>query len=161
MLKDRIRQSVITNIGFKPTSGQEKAADLLADFIVNPGGNHCILLKGYAGTGKTSLIAALVKTISVYKIPFVLMAPTGRAAKVLSSYCGFPAYTIHKKIYRQKSVKDGISRFVLDHNTLNNAFFFVDEASMISDFSKEDNIFGSGRLLDDMIEFVNQGKNCK
>ena len=161
MLKNRLKDIIITNIGFKPTPGQENAADLLSEFVSKPGNNECFLLKGYAGTGKTSLIASYVKTLSSFKIPFVLLAPTGRAAKVLSSYCGFPAYTIHKWIYRQKGMKDGVGKFDLNINLLKNAIFIVDEASMLSNSSFEDSIFGTGKLLNDLIEFINRGTNCR
>lgn len=161
MLRDRLKDIIVSNIGFKPTSGQENAIELLAEFVTQPNGNQCFLLKGYAGTGKTSLIASFVKTLSTFKIPYVLLAPTGRAAKVLSSYCGFPAYTIHKWIYRQKGMKDGVGKFDLNINLLKNAIFIVDEASMLSNSSYDDSIFGSGRLLNDLIEFVGRGTGCR
>ncbi len=161
MLRNRIKDIIVSNIGFKPTLGQEVAIDLLAQFVTNPNGNECFLLKGYAGTGKTSLIASFVKTLATFKVPYVLLAPTGRAAKVLSSYCGFPAYTIHKWIYRQKGMKDGEGRFDLNINMLKNAIFIVDEASMLSNSSYDDSIFGSGKLLNDLIDFVNRGVACR
>jgi len=132
MLSNRLKDIIVSNIGFKPTPGQEEAANLLSQFVTQPNSSQCFLLKGYAGTGKTSLIASFVKTLSTFKIPYVLLAPTGRAAKVLSSYCGFPAYTIHKWIYRQKGMKDGVGKFDLNINLLKNAIFIVDEASMLS-----------------------------
>lgn len=161
MLKDRLKDIIISNIGFKPTPGQEKAIEHLSQFVTKPTNNQCFLLKGYAGTGKTSLIGSFVKTLSTFKIPIVLLAPTGRAAKVLSSYCGFPSYTIHKCIYRQKGMKDGVGKFDLNINLLKNAIFIVDEASMLSNSSYEDSIFGSGKLLNDLIEFVNRGAGCR
>jgi exodeoxyribonuclease V len=161
MLKDRLKEIIISNIGFKPTAGQEIAAELLSQFVSQPSSNQCFLLKGYAGTGKTSLIASFVKTLSTFKVPYVLLAPTGRAAKVLSSYCGFPAFTIHKWIYRQKGMKDGVGKFDLNINLLKNAIFVVDEASMLSNSSYDDSIFGSGKLLNDLIEFVNRGVGCR
>jgi exodeoxyribonuclease-5 len=161
MLSNRLKDIIVSNIGFKPTAGQEDAADLLSQFVAQPNSDQCFLLKGYAGTGKTSLIASFVKTLSTFKIPYVLLAPTGRAAKVLSSYCGFPAFTIHKWIYRQKGMKDGVGKFDLNINQLKNAIFIVDEASMLSNSSYEDSIFGSGKLLNDLIEFVNRGVGCR
>lgn len=161
MLRNRIKDIIVSNIGFKPTSGQEVAIDLLSQFVTNTNSNECFLLKGYAGTGKTSLIASFVKTLSTFKVPYVLLAPTGRAAKVLSSYCGFPAYTIHKWIYRQKGMKDGEGRFDLNINMLKNAIFIVDEASMLSNSSFDDSIFGTGKLLNDLIDFVNRGVACR
>ncbi|MHC1705189.1 MAG: ATP-dependent RecD-like DNA helicase [Tenuifilaceae bacterium] len=161
MIKNRLKELIVSNIGFKPTAGQEEAVSLLSEFVANPRTDQCFLLKGYAGTGKTSLIASFVKTLSAFKIPFVLLAPTGRAAKVLSSYCGLPAYTIHKKIYRQKSMKDGVGKFDLDINLLKNGIFIVDEASMLSNSSFEDSIFGSGKLLNDLVDFVKKGAGCR
>jgi len=119
------------------------------------------LIKGYAGTGKTTMINVLTQVLSVLKIRSVLMAPTGRAAKVMSGYSGKPAFTIHKSIYRQKSSSDGMGKFVLDKNFNKNTCFIVDEASMIPDSIGENSVFGSGRLLDDLLEYVYSGKNCR
>ena len=115
------------------------------------------LLCGYAGTGKTSLVAALVKTMEQLERRTVLLAPTGRAAKVFSSYSGKPAYTIHKWIYRQKSILNG-SSFTLMENRAQNTLFIVDEASMIANEGATN--FGSGALLDDLVEFVYSGRGC-
>ncbi len=103
----------------------------------------------------------MVNSFKKLKIKSVLLAPTGRAAKVLSAYSKKSAFTIHKKIYRQKSSKDGFGVFVLDANLHSNTFFIVDEASMISNNSGESSVFGSGRLLDDLIQYVYNNKNCK
>jgi exodeoxyribonuclease-5 len=119
------------------------------------------LLTGYAGTGKTSVISSVVKTLDLLRMKSVLLAPTGRAAKVLGSYAGRQAFTIHKKIYRQKSSKDGMGNFILDLNKHRDTYFIVDEASMISNSTAEISIFGSGRLLDDLIEYVYSGTSCK
>jgi exodeoxyribonuclease-5 len=119
------------------------------------------LMTGYAGTGKTSVISSVVKTLDLLRMRSVLMAPTGRAAKVLSSYSGRQAFTIHKKIYRQKSSKDGIASFSLDRNLHRDTFFIVDEASMVSNTSGDAALFGSGRVLDDLIEYVYSGIDCK
>jgi exodeoxyribonuclease-5 len=118
-------------------------------------------MTGYAGTGKTSVISSIVKTLDMLRIRSVLLAPTGRAAKVLASYSGRQAFTIHKKIYRQKSSKDGVGNFSLDRNLHKDTFFIVDEASMVSNSSGDSSLFGSGRLLDDLIEFVYSGAECK
>jgi len=120
-----------------------------------------MLVKGYAGTGKTSLISAFVRTLNDLKIRPALMAPTGRAAKVLSAYSGEQAFTIHRKIYRQKSSADGFGAFVLNFNTCSNTFFVVDEASMISRYSADRNLFGTGNLLDDLLTFVYNDRNCQ
>ena len=161
MLKKHIKEQICLNLGFVPTAGQKSLAGKLADFITQGEEDALFLLKGYAGTGKTSMLNALVKTLDAFKFQTILLAPTGRAAKVLASYTGKSAYTIHKKIYRQKSSTDGFGRFVLDKNLMKNCFFIVDEASMISNSSVEGSVFGSGQLLDDLYEFVYTGQNCK
>ncbi len=161
MLKKHIQDQLLQNFGFSPTEGQEILTGKLASFISDNSGDTIFLLKGYAGTGKTSMLNALVKTLTTFKFQTVLMAPTGRAAKVLANYTGKNAYTIHKRIYRQQSSSDGMGRFVLDKNLMKNCFFIVDEASMISNSSPEGSVFGTGRLLDDLYEFVYTGSNCK
>jgi len=118
-------------------------------------------MTGYAGTGKTSVISSIVKTLDSLRMRSVLLAPTGRAAKVLSSYSGNQAFTIHKKIYRQRSSKDGLGTFSLDRNLHKDTFFIVDESSMVSNSSGESSLFGSGRVLDDLIEYVYSGIDCK
>ena len=125
--------------------------------MMSPEPEKIFLLKGYAGTGKTSVISALVRALNGLKQKSVLLAPTGRAAKVISGYSGFPAFTIHKKIYRQKSISE--FRFQLSDNLHTDTLFIVDEASMISN-TGTDSEFGSGRLLDDLIEFVYSGDGC-
>lgn len=161
MLKNKIQSEIQSHLNFTPTLGQMVAMESLAIFAVNPKPNSCILLKGYAGTGKTSIIAGYVKTLDKFKIKFQLLAPTGRAAKVLSEYSGTLSHTIHKCIYRQKSVNEGVGKFVLNFNKLTDAIFIVDEASMLSNTSFEDSTFGSGKLLADLVEFVKQGNNCR
>jgi exodeoxyribonuclease-5 len=118
-------------------------------------------MTGYAGTGKTSIISSVVKTLDLLRMRAVLLAPTGRAAKVLASYSGRQAFTVHKKIYRQKSSKDGLGSFSLDRNLHKDTFFIVDEASMVSNSSGDSSLFGSGKLLDDLIEYVYSGTDCK
>ena len=141
------------------TSQQDKLIDSLSAFIVS-GREHIFLLKGFAGTGKTSVISALIRAMDELKQPVVLMAPTGRAAKVLSSYSGKNAFTIHKKIYRQKSGGELYGVFNLNVNLHKHTLFIVDEASMISNSGSESN-FGSGRLLDDLMEYVYGGDGCR
>ena len=145
---------------YKPTEGQKLLIDRLSEFVVSNKDDEIFLIKGYAGTGKTTIVSVLVNVLDKLKLKTVLLAPTGRAAKVLTSYSGKNAYTIHKKIYRQKSSIDRLGKFSLDHNKDTNTIFIVDEASMISNFSYESNIFGSGRLLDDLIEYVYSCQNC-
>jgi exodeoxyribonuclease-5 len=161
VIKTHVIKEIVEHLGFAPTVGQLEAINVLADFTVQTNGDECMLLKGYAGTGKTTIIAAYVKALSKLGIKFQLLAPTGRAAKVLAEYSGNNAYTIHKIIYRQQSSSDGFGRFSLNFNKSKNTIFIVDEASMISNQSFEDNAFGSGKLLNDLIEYVRMGQGCK
>jgi len=160
MLTDHIKNIILEKLEFQPTIDQNNLIDGLSEFIMDNDSNSVLLIKGYAGTGKTTIISALVKAFKSLKIKSVLLAPTGRAAKVLSAFSKKAAYTIHKKIYKQKSSKDGFGVFVLDTNLHSNTFFIVDEASMISN-SGDNSIFGSGRLLDDLIKYVYNDKSCK
>ncbi len=130
------------------------------DFWLRMHHAEVMMVKGYAGTGKTTLMNSLVLTLSSMKQKSVLLAPTGRAAKVLGAYTKRPAWTIHKKIYRQKSGKDGLGEFVLDQNLHKNTYFIVDEASMIGDRSANQ-VFGSGDLLRDLLDFVEMGVQCR
>jgi exodeoxyribonuclease-5 len=149
------------NLGNIPTEDQSEALKKIAAYICDNNNDVIFLMTGYAGTGKTSVISSIVKTLDLLRIRSVLLAPTGRAAKVLASYAGRQAFTIHKKIYRQKSSKDGIGSFTLDRNLHKDTFFIVDEASMVSNSSVDSSLFGSGRVLDDLIEYVYSGTDCK
>jgi exodeoxyribonuclease-5 len=160
MLSDYIYSKLLSNLEFEPTAGQSHLLKLLSEFLLNPSPDHVFLIKGYAGTGKTTIVNALVHTLSEIKQKSVLLAPTGRAAKVLSGYSHNQAYTIHKKIYRQKSGKDGLGDFALDRNLHKSTFFLVDEASMIGDKIPDNNIFGSGDLLSDLLTYLHSGENC-
>ncbi len=148
------------NFAHNPTKEQEKAIFLLSDFLLSRERDEVFLLKGYAGTGKTSLLAALVRTLQQLDQRFMLLAPTGRAAKVLSSYAGAPAYTIHRKIYRQKSITD-MDVFQNDINLRQDTLFIVDEASMIANESHDRTVFGTGRLLDDLMHYVYSCEGCR
>ena len=148
------------NFDHKPTKEQEKAIFLLADFLLSRERDTVFLLKGYAGTGKTSLLAALVRTLGMLQQRVMLLAPTGRAAKVLSSYAGVPAYTIHRKIYRQKSITD-MDVFQNDVNLRQDTLFIVDEASMIANDAHDTTVFGTGRLLDDLMHYVYSCEGCR
>jgi exodeoxyribonuclease V len=161
MKKEILKSQLIKNIGYDLTVSQEVAADLLSNFFVQRNLNEIFLLRGYAGTGKTTIIAACIRALLVNGVKVVLLAPTGRAAKVLSSYSGYPSYTIHKWIYKQKSHVDGVGRFVLNKNISKNTVFIIDEASMLNNSSIDESNFGSGRLLDDLLTFVNDGDGCK
>lgn len=145
----------------KPTEGQNAAIKKIAGYLLNSGNRSAFILKGYAGTGKTTLISAIIKYIDSIDNQCILLAPTGRAAKVLSSYSGHPAYTIHRHIYRGFQ-KGGNVGFSLGYNKYENTLFIVDESSMISDSTPgTGSSFGSGRLLDDLIEYVYSGKDCR
>ncbi len=160
MIKNFLREQILQNFAFKPTLGQEEVIDSLCEFILTPSNDEVFVLRGFAGTGKTSLIGALVKTMEQLQRQCVLMAPTGRAAKVFSLYADHPAFTIHKRIYRQKSIdKDSI--FSLNYNMLANVLFIVDEASMIPNEGLSGTMYGTGRLLDDLIQFVYGGQGCR
>jgi len=162
MMRDIIiYNNLCKNLGNTPTEDQSEALKKIASYIIENNNDIIFLLSGYAGTGKTSIISSIVKTLDLLRMHSVLLAPTGRAAKVLASYAGKQAFTIHKKIYRQKSIKEGISSFVLDRNLSKGTFFIVDEASMISNSSNEASIFGTGKVLDDLIEYVYSGTDCK
>jgi len=161
VLKNQIAGLLRENLGYDPTRSQEELIELLSGFIVPGNEMDILLVNGYAGTGKTTLVRSLVKTLDIFKQKYILLAPTGRAAKVLSSYTGKPSYTVHKWIYRQKSATDGVGVFVLDRNLSGNSLFVVDEASMIANQEQEKKVFGSGKLLDDLIEYVYSKEGCK
>lgn len=157
MINKYLTSQIKSNFPFVPTEEQENSLEKISEFILSGDDRKVFVLCGYAGTGKTSLVAALVKTMVQLERKVVLLAPTGRAAKVFSSYSGMPAYTIHKRIYRQKSIMEG-SAFSLMDNRAVNTLFIVDEASMIANEGVSN--FGSGALLDDLVEFVYSGKGC-
>ena len=148
------------NFAHNPTKEQEKAIFLLSDFLLSRKRDTVFLLKGYAGTGKTSLLAALVRTMQQLEQRFMLLAPTGRAAKVLSSYADAPAFTIHRKIYRQKSITE-MDVFQNDVNLKQDTLFIIDEASMIANESGGSSMFGTGRLLDDLMHYVYSCDGCR
>lgn len=157
MLHQFISDKILSEFPFQPTNEQLQLINLLGEFVFSTEKDKVFLLKGFAGTGKTSVLSAMIKAMSVLQQKTILLAPTGRAAKVLSSYSGFSAFTIHKKIFRQKSVSE--YRFMLADNLSKNTIFIVDEASMISNSGTEA-LFGTGRLLDDLITYVYSGENC-
>lgn len=153
-----IRGLLEQNFGKIPTAQQRDVFALLETFLTSIKNDDCFILKGYAGTGKTTLISAIVKVLPKLKLKSVLLAPTGRAAKVISNYSGKKAFTIHKKIYRKKIAASPEMNFVLGDNIMENTLFIIDEASMISD-QVHDYIRQS--LLQDLISYVYNGKNCK
>lgn len=144
---------------FIPNSDQNSAIELLSNFIFNDESRSLFILKGYAGTGKTNLISALTKALPSIRWRSVLLAPTGRAAKVLSNYSQRQAHTIHKKIFRKAFSNDGIIRFSLSENLHSQTLFIVDEASMIGTDKADGKLFNS--LLENLFEYVYSGKNCK
>ncbi|MBN2746941.1 MAG: AAA family ATPase [Bacteroidales bacterium] len=152
-------QKIAANFGHQPTQGQQALIGHLDNYFSSES-NSIFLLRGYAGTGKTSMISALVRTLRYERIPVVLMAPTGRAAKVLSAYSGYRASTIHRRIYFALTDSNGNLVLKLQKNSLKNAVFLVDEASMIGNERSE---VGSGArvLLDDLLQFVFSGENCR
>ena len=146
---------------FELTTKQDIVLDQLSGFVFDNTPNALYLLKGFAGTGKTSIIGTLVSNLWETKKSAVLMAPTGRAAKVISNYSGKEAFTIHKKIYFPKKDKTGGVKFVLQPNKHRNTIFIVDEASMIPDTPADSKLFENGSLLDDLMQFVYSGHKCK
>ncbi|WP_053993020.1 ATP-dependent RecD-like DNA helicase [Mangrovimonas sp. TPBH4] len=146
---------------FEPTVKQNTVLIQLSEFIFDKSPNALYLLKGFAGTGKTSIIGTIVSNLWEAKKSAVLMAPTGRAAKVISNYSGKEAFTIHKKIYFPKKEKGGGVKFVLQPNKHRNTIFIVDEASMIPDTPGESKLMDNGSLLDDLMQYVYSGHQCK
>jgi len=144
-----------------PTPKQTLALQQLSSFLLSKERNRIFLLKGFAGTGKTTIIGTLVNNLWACKLKPVLMAPTGRAAKVMSNYSKTTAYTIHRKIYVPKKEQGGGMKFVLAPNKHRNTVFLVDEASMIPDSPSDSRAFENGSLLDDLMRFVHSGHNCK
>ena len=161
MLNTYISSQIYAKFSFETTNSQKKVVEMLSDYIASSDFSRIFVLNGYAGTGKTTLIAALVDVLSEVGIKSVLLAPTGRAAKVLTQYSGQTALTIHKRIYRERTNANYESKFSLDLNKERGAIFIVDEASMLSDSTGDGQIFGSGSLLNDLISYVRQGKECK
>ena len=157
MLSDFIIGRIRAELPFEPNAEKDGLLTALADFILSRDERKAFILRGYAGTGKTSVVSALVRAMEALKQPCILLAPTGRAAKVLSRYSGFPAYTIHKQIYRQNQL--GSEVFSLSDNLYSRTLFIIDESSMLSG-SRDNPTFGSGCLLDDLVRYVYNGKGC-
>ena len=160
MIQDELKHRILQTFGFLPTVEQEHAIDVFTQFMTDRSEQVVMILRGSAGTGKTTLAGAIVKALAALKQKLILLAPTGRAAKVFSLYAGHPAYTIHRRIYRQKTAGD-LSSFNLNNNLNRDTLFIIDEASMISNLGFGESAFGSGCLLDDLMEFVYQGQNCR
>jgi len=157
MLQNFIIDRIKAELPFEPNEEKAGLMDALGAFIVSRAPRKAFILRGYAGTGKTSVMAALVRALKKLNQPCILLAPTGRAAKVLSRYSGEPAFTIHKKIYRQNQL--GADAFSLSDNLHRNTLFIVDEASMLSG-NRDNPTFGSGCLLDDLVRYVYNDHGC-
>lgn len=151
----------INRFPFSPTRKQDELLIQLSKFVLDTNKKGLFLLKGYAGTGKTTIISTLVSNLWRVGMKSVLLAPTGRAAKVIGRYSKRPAFTIHKKIYHPKKEKNGGVSFVLQKNKHSNTIFIVDEASMIPDRPSDAKLFDNGSLLDDLLFYVYSGSNCK
>jgi len=149
------------NFPFEPTLKQDVFFQKVADFVINSSNKELFILKGYAGTGKTTVISTIVNQLKNANQKYLLLAPTGRAAKVISNYSQKPAFTIHKKIYFPKKSSGGGVSFTLQPNKFTNTIFIIDEASMISDTNQESKLYENGSLLDDLLSFVDSGKNCE
>ena len=161
-LTDTLRAKVTELFPFPPAPQQEKVIDRLSEFYTAPDEFPLFILKGYAGTGKTTLLSAFVKALRVEKRKTILLAPTGRAAKVFSLRTDQPAFTIHKRIYRKEKIAGGGIQLGLAPNLHTNTLFLVDEASMIGDYTqKNDGSISPRNLLEDLLNFVYNGKNCK
>ena len=159
MINDELKYRIHSAFEHIPTAEQEHAIDVFSLFMTDRHEQTVMVLRGSAGTGKTTLAAAVVKAMGSLKQKMVLMAPTGRAAKVFSLYAEHPAYTIHRRIYRQKSLEGG---FDLNYNSAQDTLYIIDEASMIANASNYgDTPFANGQLLDDLIQFVYNGRNCR
>ena len=161
MINNYLERQIKENFPYEPTPEQENAVKSLSEFLLSPRSEVAFLLRGYAGTGKTSLVGALVRTLDKLQQKSVLLAPTGRAAKVFSAYAGHPAFTIHKKIYRQRAFSNELENFSINDNLTTHTLYIVDEASMISNEGLSGAVFGTGRLLDDLVRFVYSGQGCR
>lgn len=161
MITQEITYQIERSLGFTPTSDQHNAIETFASFMVHRDNRSAMVLTGSAGTGKTALACAIVKTLLHFKQKVILMAPTGRAAKILATNSEQTAFTIHRKIYRQKSFSGLNTSFNLNDNLHKDTLFIVDEASMISNETNTTSLFGSGCLLNDLISYVYNQNNCR
>ena len=159
MVVDELKYKILQQFGFPPTQEQANALDVFARFLTDRNPQVVMILRGSAGTGKTSLSGAIVRTLQAIRQKVMLLAPTGRAAKVFSLNSGSPAYTIHRRIYREKSFSGVDGQFNLNDNLFTDTLFMVDEASMVANMGLGGMSFGSGCLLDDLVHFVYQGRN--
>ena len=156
---EELKYQILQQFGFPPTPEQAQALDVFVQFMTDSNPHAVMILRGSAGTGKTSLSGAIVRTLCAVRQKVMLLAPTGRAAKVFSLNSGMPAYTIHRRIYREKAFAGVDGQFNLNDNLYTDTLFMVDEASMIANLGLGGTTFGSGCLLDDLVHFVYQGRN--
>ena len=161
MISDELIYQIHSQFGFTPTAEQEEALHTFASFMTDRDPHAVMILRGSAGTGKTSLAGAIVRTLTSLNQKVMLLAPTGRAAKVFSVNSGHPAFTIHRKIYRQRIFSGDGGQFNLNDNLHTDTLFMIDESSMITNEGLSETSFGSGRLLDDLVRFVYTGRNCR
>ncbi len=161
MISAQFYSLLTRNFPFQPTLKQDVFFQKVASFITDYSNDSIFVLKGYAGTGKTTVISTIVNNLIEINKKYVLLAPTGRAAKVIANYSQKPAFTIHKKIYFPKKSGGGGVNFVRQPNKHKNTIFIVDEASMISDQSNDNKMYETGSLLDDLISYIYSGDNCK
>ncbi len=161
MIIDELLYKIRQQFGYTPTAEQEHALHIFAMFLTDRDSHAVMIMRGSAGTGKTSLAGAIVRTMTALEQKVMLMAPTGRAAKVFSLNSNHPAFTIHRRIYRQRSFSGDGGQFNLNDNLYADTLFMVDESSMIANEGFSETSFGSGRLLDDLVHFVYQGRNCR
>ena len=159
MVVDELKYQILHQLGFLPTPEQEMALEVFVQFLTDRNPQAVMILRGSAGTGKTTLSGAIVRTLKAIRQKVMLLAPTGRAAKVFAMNSGHPAYTIHRRIYREKAFAGVDGQFNLNDNLFSDTLFMVDEASMIANMGLGGGNFGSGCLLDDLVQFVYQGKN--
>lgn len=162
MIADELSYRILQTFSLPPTKDQAAAVDVFCRFAVSGGSGSVMIMRGSAGTGKTHLAAAIVKTFVGLGQKVVLLAPTGRAAKVFSLSAGQPAFTVHRKIYRQKAFTGDMTGFNLGDNMHHNTLFVVDESSMIANGGySETSVFGTGRLLDDLVTYIYSGHGCR
>ena len=161
MLTDALSTIIMRHLGFSPSADQLRAIGAFSSFMADRSDRVAMVMRGSAGTGKTTLAAAIVKALSELRWRMVLLAPTGRAAKVFALGAGRPAFTIHRRIYRQKSLRADMGGFSLADNLHSDTLFIVDEASMIANGAAGEAAFGSGCLLDDLVHYVYGGRNCR
>ena len=159
MVVDELKYQILHQLGFLPSPEQEMALEVFVQFLTDRNPQAVMILRGSAGTGKTTLSGAIVRTLKAIRQKVMLLAPTGRAAKVFAMNSGHPAYTIHRRIYREKAFAGVDGQFNLNDNLFSDTLFMVDEASMIANMGLGGGNFGSGCLLDDLVQFVYQGKN--